>query len=116
MRDGLQAEPEGAAKRAKRARGFEHDADQLVVSAREAVRRRPDYAVFLRLLQTADDAADELEDAVFLIGLDALEGKPLEALQSLPICWWRRRRNGSRRWVMRARSAAPRATPRPRIS
>ncbi len=82
-RDALQAEPEGAAKRAKRARGFEHDADALVVAAHEAVARRPDYAVFLRLLQTADDAADQLEDAVALIGLDALQGKPLEPLRRL---------------------------------
>ncbi len=82
-RDALQADRDGAGKRARRARGFEHDADALVVAAREAVARRPDYAVFLRLLQTADDAADELEDAVSLIGLDALQGEPLEALQIL---------------------------------
>ena len=30
----------------KRARGFEHDADRLVAQVFEAVRRRPDYAVF----------------------------------------------------------------------
>jgi uncharacterized protein Yka (UPF0111/DUF47 family) len=83
VRDGLQAEPEGAAKRARHARGFEHDADQLVLDTREAVRRRPDYAVFLRLLEIADDAADELEDAAFLLDLDTLDGKPLEALQVL---------------------------------
>jgi len=82
-RDALQADRDGAGKRARRARGFEHDADGLVVGAREAVARRPDYAVFLRLLQTADDAADELEDAVSLIGLDALQGEPLAALQIL---------------------------------
>ncbi len=82
-RDALQADRDGAGKRARRARGFEPDADALVVAAREAVARRPDYAVFLRLLQTADDAADELEDAVSLIGLDALQGEPLEALQIL---------------------------------
>jgi uncharacterized protein Yka (UPF0111/DUF47 family) len=82
-REALQTEREGAPKLARRARGFEHDADRLVIGAREAVARRPDYAVFLRLLQTADDAADELEDAVSLMGLDALEGKPLEALESL---------------------------------
>ena len=64
-------------------RRFEHDADQLVIDTREAVRRRPDYAVFLPLLESADDAADELEDAVFLLDLDTLQGKPLEALQVL---------------------------------
>jgi uncharacterized protein Yka (UPF0111/DUF47 family) len=82
-RDALQADREGVEKRARRARDFEHDADRLVVETREAMARRPDYAVFLRLLQTADDAADELEDAVSLIGLDALTGRPLEALQLL---------------------------------
>ncbi len=83
VRDGLQAEPDGASKRILRARRFEHDADQLVADTREAVRRRPDYAVFLRLLEVADDVADELEDAAFLLDLDTLDGKPLEALQVL---------------------------------
>jgi len=82
-RDAPQADPAGAGKRARRASNFEHDADRLVVATREAVGRRPDYAVFLRMLQAADDAADELEDAVSLIGLDRLKGKPLEALQTL---------------------------------
>ena len=39
----------GAGKRAKRARRFEHDADQLVVETREAVRRRPDFGMFLAI-------------------------------------------------------------------
>jgi uncharacterized protein Yka (UPF0111/DUF47 family) len=82
-RDAAQADPGGATKRARRARDFEHDADRLVIETREAVARRPDYTVFLQLLQTADDAADELEDAVSLLGLEALKGKPLEALQAL---------------------------------
>jgi len=83
VRDGLQAEPGDAGKRARHAAQFEHDADQIVIDTREAVRRRPDYAVFLPLLESADDAADELEDAVFLLNLDTLQGKPLEALQVL---------------------------------
>ncbi|MDR3528955.1 MAG: DUF47 family protein [Rhodopila sp.] len=83
VRDGVQAEADGVGKRAKRARRFEHDADQLVIETREAVRRRPDFGVFLTLLQAADDAADELEDAAFLLDLGALQGKPLEALQTL---------------------------------
>ena len=83
VRDGLHPEPDGAGKRTQRARRFEHDADQMVADTREAVRRRPDYAVFLRLLEVADDAADEFEDAAFLLDLDTLDGKPLEALQVL---------------------------------
>ena len=82
-RDGVQSGADGAGKRAKRARGFEHDADQLVIETREAVRRRPEFGVFLALLEAADDAADELEDAAFLLNLDALQGKPLEDLQTL---------------------------------
>ncbi len=83
VRDGLQAEPDGAGKRAKRARRFEHDADHLLIETREAVSRRPDYAVFVPLLQAADDAADELEDAAFLLHLNTLGGEPVEALQTL---------------------------------
>ncbi|VTZ25369.1 conserved hypothetical protein [Methylocella tundrae] len=83
VRDGLQAEPHGAAKRARRARQYEHDADGKVVETRVAVARRPDYAVFLRLLEAADDAADQLEDAASLLGLRVLEGKAVDALQIL---------------------------------
>ncbi|MGD0563472.1 MAG: hypothetical protein ABSA66_10295 [Roseiarcus sp.] len=82
-RDGLQLEQSGAEKRARRARRYEHDADQLVSAAREAVSRRPDYAVFRSLLEAADDAADALEDAVFFLNLDLLEGRPLAALRAL---------------------------------
>ncbi len=50
---------------AKRAREFEHDADQLVVASCGAVRRRPEYTTLFRLLEAADDAADELEEVAF---------------------------------------------------
>jgi uncharacterized protein Yka (UPF0111/DUF47 family) len=83
VRDGLQASAEAADKRAKRARRFEHDADQLVAETRQAIRRRPEFGIFLALLRGADDAADELEDAAFLLDLDMLDGKPLENLQTL---------------------------------
>jgi uncharacterized protein Yka (UPF0111/DUF47 family) len=81
----------GFGKRADRARRFEHDADQLVVAAREAVRRRPDRAVFQTLLEVADDAADHLEDVAFLLDLLAngkvvrgrLGDKTLDALRGL---------------------------------
>jgi len=72
-----------------RARGFEHDADHLVATVCEAVRRRPDHAAFGPLLHDADDAADELEEAVFLLGLlaefgastaAAAEAQPLAAI------------------------------------
>ncbi|HET8997762.1 MAG TPA: hypothetical protein VFN42_13925, partial [Acetobacteraceae bacterium] len=72
-----------------RARGFEHDADRLVADTFEAVKRRPDYAVFGPLLHTADNCADALEDAVFLLGLLPAAGsagpvlQPLQALTGL---------------------------------
>jgi len=67
---------------AKRAREFEHSADQLVVASREAVRRRPEYGALFRVVEAADDAADELEEVAFLMELlvrsepsrDVLEG------------------------------------------
>lgn len=83
VRDGIQADVVGAGRRAKRARRFEHDADQLVIETREAVRRRPEFTMFLTILEAADDTADELEDAAFLLDLSPLQGKPLEALLTL---------------------------------
>jgi uncharacterized protein Yka (UPF0111/DUF47 family) len=70
----------------KRARGFEHDADQLVAAAREAVRKRPEYAPVFQVTEAADDAADELEEVAFLLGLLAATkpgGDPLDALAKL---------------------------------
>jgi len=83
VRDGVQDDAGHAAKRARRAKRFEHDADQIVADTREAVRRRPDYAVFLPLLEAADAAADALEDAAFLLELERLDGKALTDLQDL---------------------------------
>ena len=57
------------AQLAKRAREFEHSADQLVIASREAVERRPEYTPLFRLLETADDAADDLEEVAFLMEL-----------------------------------------------
>jgi len=71
---------------AQRAREFEHSADQLVSASREAVRRRPEYAALFRLLETADDAADELEEVAFLMELlvgSQPSGDVLEALRAL---------------------------------
>jgi uncharacterized protein Yka (UPF0111/DUF47 family) len=56
-------------KLATRARKFEHDADQIVITGRECARRRPEYSSLFRLIEAADDAADELEDVAFLLEL-----------------------------------------------
>ena len=71
---------------AKRAREFEHSADQLVAASREAVRKRPEYTTLFTLLETADNAADELEEVAFLMKLLAASdpgGEVLEALGTL---------------------------------
>lgn len=92
-RDGVLAlaAPDAGRHMQKRARGFEHDADRLVAQVFESVRRRPDYAIFGPLLHTADDAADELEDAVFFLALLAEVGpaaavaEQLQALAALAL-------------------------------
>lgn len=71
---------------ARRASAYEHSADQLVAQSRDAVQRRPEYSVLFRLLETADNAADELEEVAFLIELlaESESGGPvLEALGAL---------------------------------
>jgi uncharacterized protein Yka (UPF0111/DUF47 family) len=68
---------------AKRARAFEHDADQLVVAAREAMRKRPEYAPLFKVTEAADDAADELEEVAFLLGLLKATRPGGEALDSV---------------------------------
>ena len=83
VRDIIHDDAAHRTKRVRRAARFEHDADWIVADTREAVRRRPEYAVFLPLLQAADDAGDALEDAAFLLDLEPLEGNALAPLQDL---------------------------------
>lgn len=100
----------GFDKRADRARRFEHDADLLVVAAREAARRRPDRAIFRTLLETADDAADHLEDVAFLLvllangalGYDKPSGQTLDALRGLADLTM----EGTREWIKALSHAA----------
>ncbi len=57
-----------------------------MIDAREAVRRRPEYAAFRPLVEASDDAADELEEAVFLLGMLAAakpDGQVLGPLRTL---------------------------------
>jgi uncharacterized protein Yka (UPF0111/DUF47 family) len=70
----------------RRARKFEHEADQIVTAGREAARRRPEYTSLFRLIEAADDAADELEETAFLLELlveTRAGGEVLEALTAL---------------------------------
>ena len=104
----------GFNKRAERARRFEHDADLLVVAAREAARRRPDRAVFRTLLETADDAADHLEDVAFLLVLlsdhDEPGGTTLDALRTLAAVTL----EGVQEWIKALGHAAHVTRPGPR--
>ncbi len=68
---------------ADRARKFEHSADQLVAASREAVRRRPEYMPLFRVLETADNAADELEEVAFLVDLLVTSKPGEEVLEEL---------------------------------
>lgn len=91
VRDGIRevgagSNGDGYKRIGKRARRFEHEADQLVATTREAVRRRIEYTPIFRVVEAADDAADELEEAAFLLELLAeskAQGEALHALEAL---------------------------------
>jgi uncharacterized protein Yka (UPF0111/DUF47 family) len=89
VRDGIAAAAAGEGglgRRARRASRFEHDADQVVTEVREAVRRRRDHDAIQHLVEAADDAADQLEEAAFLLELLAdsgAHGRPLARLATL---------------------------------
>jgi uncharacterized protein Yka (UPF0111/DUF47 family) len=57
------------AQNAVRAKLAETRADEIVKETRLTVRRIPGTEVFRRILEVADDAADDLEDSAFLAGL-----------------------------------------------
>jgi uncharacterized protein Yka (UPF0111/DUF47 family) len=73
------------AKLAKRGRRWEHEADRLVAEIVLSVRRHPELSPFQQLIKTADDAADQLEEVCFLLGLfdGAAEPRSWEHLQQL---------------------------------
>jgi uncharacterized protein Yka (UPF0111/DUF47 family) len=56
-------------RNAERAKQAESRADEIVKETRATVRRIPGTEVFCRILEVADDAADDLEDSAFLAGL-----------------------------------------------
>jgi uncharacterized protein Yka (UPF0111/DUF47 family) len=94
VRDGLlRLAAPGAGERlerlARRARRWERQADELVMGARSPAHRRGESVFYARLIGDADDVADGLEEAAFLLpllpavapGQRLLE--PLEALAGL---------------------------------
>jgi uncharacterized protein Yka (UPF0111/DUF47 family) len=62
--DGLHAEP--AARLAARAKGWERQADQLVMRARSLAERQPQWQPLACLVERSDDVADALEEACFV--------------------------------------------------
>jgi uncharacterized protein Yka (UPF0111/DUF47 family) len=62
---------ETLAKATARAKYWEQQADRLLTTARDAPPRSPHVEFIRRLLEVADDAADELEDAAFHLSLMA---------------------------------------------
>ncbi|MGE0714432.1 MAG: DUF47 domain-containing protein [Alphaproteobacteria bacterium] len=68
---GLERDVEAAAKLAERAKRWEREADQLVMRSRERAERNERWLPFTRLIEKADDVADALEEAVFLLSLIA---------------------------------------------
>lgn len=96
IRDGLLGAraPESAelfARNAQRAKQWEHRADELVNQARGMVRRSERADFYRDLIETADDIADELEEAAFHLTLltpgeaDAALYGPLSALAGLVV-------------------------------
>ncbi len=88
VRDSLVGSADDSAalgKLAKRSRRWEHEADRLVVEIVLSVRRHPELKPFQELIKVADDAADQLEEVGFLLGLfdGAAEPRSWEALQQL---------------------------------
>lgn len=70
---------------ARRARHWEHEADTLVVQVAVSVRRRPELQPFHRLIEAADDSADQLEDVAFLLGLLESEANHLTVKSLQPL-------------------------------
>jgi len=54
---------------AARAKGQEREADEIVVEVRSLVERIPEERAFWRMVEAADDAADEIEEAAFALTL-----------------------------------------------
>jgi uncharacterized protein Yka (UPF0111/DUF47 family) len=77
LRDGLahghERDRKAARDFAERAKDWERRADQLVMDARARAEARPRWAAFAELVETADDVADALEEAAFLLSLIAAD-------------------------------------------
>ena len=68
---GLERDPKAAEKLAGRAKQWERQADQLVTRSRLRAEHNPHWQPFTRIIEKADDVADALEEATFLLSLIA---------------------------------------------
>jgi uncharacterized protein Yka (UPF0111/DUF47 family) len=71
LRADTERDPDAARALAARAKTWERQADHLLMNARTLVQRQPRWQPLLALLQHADDVADALEEAAFVLGLVA---------------------------------------------
>jgi uncharacterized protein Yka (UPF0111/DUF47 family) len=73
VRDGLahgvHRDAGAAAQLAARAKGWERQADHLVMRGRALAERQPQWQPVARLLERSDDVADALEEAAFVLGM-----------------------------------------------
>ncbi|TIU34342.1 MAG: DUF47 family protein [Mesorhizobium sp.] len=68
---GLERDGKAAEKLASRAKGWERQADNLVTRSRERAEHNTRWLPFTRLIERADNIADALEEATFLLSLIA---------------------------------------------
>ena len=68
---GHERDTKAAAKFAERAKTWERQADLQVIRSRALAENRPNWLPFVRLIERADDVADSLEEAAFLLSLIA---------------------------------------------
>ena len=75
LRDGLahgiERDSHAAERLSVRAKGWERQADELVMRARSRAERQPQWQPFARLMERSDDVADALEEAAFVLSLVA---------------------------------------------
>jgi len=68
---GNERDAETCARLAARAKTWERQADHLVMRARAQAERQPQWQALARLIERSDDVADALEEACFVLSLNA---------------------------------------------
>lgn len=68
---GSERDAEACARLAARAKTWERQADHLVMRARSQAERQPQWQPLARLIERSDDVADALEEACFVLSLNA---------------------------------------------